>query len=373
MIKAAIALLIMAAQVAAFGCLAADNDQNKLKAVDKEIAKTRQLLEQQKAQRSNLQNALKKIDTEIGNLSAQLSRINDQQAEQNDKRQALAGQLDALRDKSRQQQALLVKQLRAAYAAGQDDYLKMMLNLQSLSDLERMMAYYQRFNGVRMDELESLKDTRTELEATQAQLDQALARLADLKAQAEARQASLSEQKDQRQGTIKQLSGQIQSQSSELEQMVADRKALNDAIREAERKARAAAGKQTLKGQQGKLSWPVDGKVQKLFGSQRAAGVEWRGVIINASEGSKVRAVAGGVVVYANWVRGYGLLMVVQHGDGYMSLYGQNQALLKGVGDEVAQGEQIALVGRSGGQSDPGLYFEIRHQGKAQDPAKWCR
>ncbi|WP_115720338.1 murein hydrolase activator EnvC family protein [Gallaecimonas mangrovi] len=373
MIKRLVALLVMmAALVAAFSCFGADTE-NKLKAVEKEIAKTRQAIEAQKAKRSTLRQTLKGIDTQIGKLSARLNQIDQQQAEQTQKRQQLQLQLDDLKKQSQQQQALLVKQLRAAYAMGQDDYLKMMLNLQSLSDLERMMAYYQKFNGVRMDALNALKTTRAKVEATQADLDQAIAKLNALEQEAKSQQASLNQQKSQRQSTINKLSSDIQSQSGQLAQMVADRKALNDAIAEAERKARQSKGKQTLKGQQGRLAWPVKGKVERLFGEKRAAGVEWRGDIIRASEGAKVEAVAGGVVVYANWVRGYGLLMVIQHADGYMSLYGQNQALLKKVGDDVKQGESIALVGRSGGQQEPGLYFEIRHQGKAVNPAKWCR
>lgn len=364
--------LTLAALVAAFGCLATV-DKDQLKQVDQQIKETRQTIARQKAERQQLQGNLKKIDTEIGKLSAELERLGRQQGEQQQQRQQLQQQLDKLRAESKAQQALLVKQLRAAYASGEDDYLKMLLNLQSLGEMERMMGYYQRFNDARLDQLKELKATKAQLQGTQQQLDRALARLASLSSQAKERQQSLAGQKQQRQGTIDKLSRQIQNQSSELEQLVGDRNALNQLIKEAERKARLRAGTQTLKGQEGKLAWPVDGRVQKLFGKNRAAGIEWKGVIINAAEGAKVKAVAGGTVVYADWVRGFGLLLVVQHGDGYMSLYGQNQALLRGVGDEVTAGEQIALVGRSGGQNEPGLYFEIRREGQAVDPARWCR
>ncbi|WKE65477.1 peptidoglycan DD-metalloendopeptidase family protein [Gallaecimonas kandeliae] len=365
-------LLTLAALMAASCCWAA-GDKDKLKAVDSQINQARAALAKQKAERDRLQGALKAIDLEVGKLSRDLSDLQGQQADQQQRRQALQQKLDQLQERSKAQQALLVKQLRAAYATGQDDYLKMLLNLQSLADMERMMGYYQYLNGARLDELKQIKATRSELESTKADLDQSLAKLDALGQQIQERQASLGSQQAKQKATVDKLNQQIRSQSSQLEQMLANRDALDKLVKEAERQAKIQAGQQSLKGREGQLAWPVKGSVQALFGKRRAAGIDWKGVIINAPGGSKVRALAGGTVVYADWVRGFGLLMVVQHKDGYMSLYGQNQALLKGVGDPVAAGEPIALVGNSGGQNEPGLYFEIRHEGQAVNPARWCR
>ncbi|BCV63212.1 hypothetical protein TUM17386_28830 [Shewanella algae] len=123
----------------------------------------------------------------------------------------------------------------------------------------------------------------------------------------------------------------------------------------------------------GSLNWPTKGRIKNSFGSQRSGNVRWKGVMLSAPEGQSISAVAAGKVIYADWLRGFGMVLVVDHGKGFMSLYGHAQALLKDAGDTVKAGEAVALVGRSGGQTEPGLYFEIRHKGQAVDPANYCR
>ena len=124
----------------------------------------------------------------------------------------------------------------------------------------------------------------------------------------------------------------------------------------------------------GRLNWPLKGKVKRLFGkSRQIAGLKWNGVIIPGSEGQDVRSISHGRVAYADWLRGYGLLVIIDHGDGFMSLYGHNQALYKETGDWVEEGEVISTVGRSGGQLKSGLYFEVRVKGKPSNPVKWCK
>ena len=122
-----------------------------------------------------------------------------------------------------------------------------------------------------------------------------------------------------------------------------------------------------------KLKWPTKGRIRSGFGSQRSGQVKWKGVTIAATEGQNVAAIAGGKVIYADWLRGFGMVLVVDHGKGYMSLYGHAQTLLKSAGDSVSKGESIALVCRSCGQTESGLYFEVRHKGQAVDPARYCK
>lgn len=365
-------LVMIAAMLAAFASYGA-NDKDKLKKVDSQIRQTRAVLAKQKAERDAVQTRLQKLDQAIGQLARQLNDLSQQRQQQQQQRQQLQTQISQLQDKARQQQQMLARELRAAYATGHDDFVKMLLNLQSAGDMERMLGYYQILSNKRLQALKEIKATRAELSSSQQQLNSTLAQLAQLQQQAQERQQRLNDQKAERQKAVDELNQQIKSRSGKLEQLLADRQALDNLIKEAQRRAKLAKGQSTLKGQQGKLQWPARGHVQRLFGRHRAAGIAWKGVIIDASEGAKVHAIAGGTVVYADWVRGFGLLVAIQHGDGYLSLYGQNQALLKKVGDKVHQGEAIALVGRSGGQSEPGLYFEIRHRGRAVNPSKWCR
>jgi septal ring factor EnvC (AmiA/AmiB activator) len=143
---------------------------------------------------------------------------------------------------------------------------------------------------------------------------------------------------------------------------------------EAERARGEGAQRRSISGLKGDLSWPVQGRLSTRFGTQRASGgLTWDGVVISAGEGSEVRSLYYGRVAFADWLRGFGLLIILDHGDGYMSLYGFNQALLKETGEWVERGETIALVGDSGGRNFPSLYFGIRHRGRPLDPRQWCR
>ncbi|WP_341502353.1 peptidoglycan DD-metalloendopeptidase family protein [Gallaecimonas sp. GXIMD4217] len=366
-------LVLLAALLApSIPALAAD-PKDKLADVEKHIRQTEAELKRQKGERAQLQSRLKGVERKIGQLAAELDRIQGQQARARERQQALQAQLKELESRSRSQQALLAKQLRAAYASGNHDYLKLLLNLDQANNLERILTYYQYLNQARLDELAAIRQTQQELTSARAQLADTLAELDQLAQGTRDRQAQLQEQQAERQSTLTALTRQIRSQSAELEQLMADRASLNTLLQEAARKARERSQRQGLKGRKGKLSWPAKGRVQRLFATRRAAGITWKGVIIDAASGSQVSAIADGTVVYADWVKGYGLLLAVDHGDGYLSLYGQNQALLKGVGDDVRGGERIALVGASGGQKQPGLYFEIRHKGKAVNPTGWCR
>ena len=123
----------------------------------------------------------------------------------------------------------------------------------------------------------------------------------------------------------------------------------------------------------GRLRLPIRGQIQRHFGQRKHAGINWKGILINSASGEPINSINSGQVVFADWLNGFGWVIVIDHGKGFMSLYGHAQTLLKDVGDLVTRGETVALVGQSGGQSSSGLYFEIRHKGSAVDPVKWCR
>jgi septal ring factor EnvC (AmiA/AmiB activator) len=136
--------------------------------------------------------------------------------------------------------------------------------------------------------------------------------------------------------------------------------------------ATAESGDSAFGERKGRLRWPVKGELTGRFGAQRADGVtSWRGVFIRAVSGAEVHAVAAGKVVFADWMRGFGNLVIIEHGDGYMTVYGNNEAVFKNTGDDVQAGDVVASVGTSGGQEESGLYFEIRYRGQPQDPARW--
>jgi septal ring factor EnvC (AmiA/AmiB activator) len=133
-----------------------------------------------------------------------------------------------------------------------------------------------------------------------------------------------------------------------------------------------ADGQQPFHSRKGKLRWPARGRLAQRFGAPRSGGLRWRGVMIEAQEGGEVRAVSQGRIAFSDWMRGFGLLLIIDHGDGYMSLYGHNQTLYKEVGEWVDTGEVVALLGASGGRTESGLYFEMRHKGRPINPVHWC-
>jgi len=195
-------------------------------------------------------------------------------------------------------------------------------------------------------------------------------------------QEQASRLREQQQGrliTLQRLDAQIKSDQERVTQLTEQEQRLMRAIEQAEIAAQrdAALGQQAaialegLSQLKGQLLVPASGKVNRLFGKRRQGQVRWQGITISSPAGTPVNSVANGKVLYADWLKGFGLVTIIDHGEGYMSVYGRNQALLKNVGDTVGAGETISLVGNSGGQAEPALYFEVRHKGKALNPSQW--
>ncbi|WP_246072370.1 murein hydrolase activator EnvC family protein [Catenovulum sediminis] len=331
-----------------------DKTQSELNQVEKSVAKTDRKI----GQTSRI---LKQTEDELQRVKAQLNELKKQKSE-----------LESTRD---QQLDILSAQVKSAYHVGRNDYLKLLLNQDSPAKLERVISYYQYLNKARMQAIENLKVTLQALQKTEQLLNKNQLRLAELiKVEAE-KQAQLVALKKQQQAQIKQLAAVIVSESQRIENLKQNENALTralEALAEAIDNLPQQVEFNGLAEIKGRLLWPVKGRVQNIFGRQKSGQLKWKGVRIDADSGDVVNNVHAGQVIFSDWLKGYGLVIVVEHGDGYMSLYGHNQALLKDVGDMVHSGEPIALVGQSGGQSRPGLYFEIRHQGQPLDPTDWC-
>jgi septal ring factor EnvC (AmiA/AmiB activator) len=179
--------------------------------------------------------------------------------------------------------------------------------------------------------------------------------------------------KKTRKQTIVSLNKQLFSNKQSLEQLEIEEASLAAAINRLIYETKKALDLDGLAQLKRKLSWPIPAKINRSFGSQKQGHLSWKGVLMKAPEGQQVNTIHHGNVLFADWLKGYGLVTIIDHGKGYMSLYGHNQALLKSVGDRVETGEPIALVGQSGGQSQSALYFEIRHNGAAVNPKLWCQ
>ena len=261
---------------------------------------------------------------------------------------------------------------------GRQEYLKLLLNQQDPAAVSRVMTYYDYFNKARTTRIDKAIQTITKLDQVKVKIENQRLVLNKLKQQQLAEKKQLEESYNERAVVVARLQQELNSKDKQLSQLLEDEQQIQkllQAIREVMPELLKVPGEaQPFAKLRGKLKWPAQGKIQNIFGKKRKASrVSWNGIVIKAPEGRNVHAVARGRVAYADWLRGYGLLLIIDHGDGYMSLYGHNQSLFKETGDWVEAGEEIASVGNSGGQQQSGLYFEIRHNGKPTNPGKWCR
>lgn len=350
-----------------------EQTSQKLSEIQHAINQQKRALKNTSVKISDLEQQLKTDDIAIGKIAKALASTNSQLTNTQKKLRQLSIEKRQLEAEKSQQEKILAKQLRAAYSTGHHDYLKLILNQENPASVQRTITHYQYLNKARINEIENFKSTITQLEAVSKQHQIQAEQLQHLTQEQNQQKQILELSKTKQKQTLKALnSKQLNSQQKlkKLEQEEASIVALLKRIADAARAAENLVGLSKLKR---KLSWPVKGKIQHSFGTRKQGYLKWKGVFLSAPIGRQVKTIHSGTILFSDWLKGYGLVSVVDHGDGYMSLYGHNQALLKSVGDRVEAGEPIALVGQSGGQATSGLYFEVRHAGKAMNPKLWCK
>jgi septal ring factor EnvC (AmiA/AmiB activator) len=350
--------------------------ESRLEQLESEISDLKKTLARNRSTLSGEQKALKKADLEIQANALQLRQLASDKLEHDQKLANLkAERQDYLRslDDSRE---LLAEQILTAYRLGRESRLKLVLNQDSPALLSRTLAYFDHFNRSQSTQINKLKQVLETLDQMQANINIELSALEDVQKSQRALMDQLKGQRDARQEIIGQLSGQIGSDEARLTELQRNR---NDLEALLEKLSNVLADIPSDLGQRlgaaelkGKMPMPVKGRVKHAFGKPRTAGLRWHGWLIGAETGSEVKAVAYGRVAYADWLRGYGLLMIIDHGDGMMSLYANNESLTRELGDWIEPGTVISTVGSSS-ISEKGLYFEIRKNGKAQDPAVWLK
>jgi septal ring factor EnvC (AmiA/AmiB activator) len=365
---------LILASLAATG-IAANEDQTKkdLSEIQSALQKSQADLKGQRKSISDMRSALRSHELEIAknakalNLAAQSVKENEQQQAK------LQDKAKQLKQEQAERQAVLAAQLKSAYMSGGHDYSKMLLSQQDTAKIERTLSYYNYLNKARIAQLEELKALQIKIADNQAELEQTKLRLVELHNEQKARQQALVSAQQDRKSNLNKLQSALKETKSSIDYLKENEQRLITAIEELERERSKKVELLGLQSSKGKLDWPTKGKIRYSFGQRKHGNIDWKGVLIGAREGSDVKSVQNGQVVYADWLNGFGWVIAIDHGDGFMSLYGHAQTLLRDVGDLVREGETIALVGQSGGQSDPGLYFEIRHKGRAVNPVKWCR
>lgn len=356
-----------------------DELRGRLKALQREI-------EQAEESRGEAADALKASERAISESSRRLRALADQ-------RGVIDRRLDALRQDRRElderiaaQREALAALLRQQYLAGRGETLRLLLGGQDPNRISRELHYLTYVSRARADLVKSLQDDVARLEQNLAETERERGRLAEVADEASLERERLEQETRERKEVLAKLSRQIRDQRREVDKLKRDEARLAKLVEELNRvlaKKRPQASIKNLavpdasfdgrpfRDLKGQLRLPVAGELAHRFGSPREGNLTWKGVFIRSGPGREVKAVAGGVVVFADWLRGFGNLLILDHGEGFMSLYGFNEALLRQVGERVKGGDAVAQVGNTGGNAEPGLYFEIRHEGKPLDPMQW--
>lgn len=396
------------------GALAAKKEQSKeaLSDVQQRLESLRKELDNNEEAHKDAADALKQSERAISEANKKIYQISQQQQQNKKTLSQLEAQSLSVNGTLAEQQKLLSNQLYEQYIHGQQSYAQMILQSENPSDIARDVHYYSYIAKARAELISKMQGNLEKINRLNNETADALKQVAELKQKQLDERKALENQKQAKSKVVKSLSQQIASQRGEIKKLTRDEKRLSELVerlariippkpkrnnkvaknRDADsnldktepRKKRnevvasnnvvptyeySGASFASLKG---KLRLPVRGEVVNRFGTSREdSGISWKGLFIRANEGAEVKSVAGGRVVFADWLRGFGNLIIVDHGDGYMSLYGNNQAVLKQVGDSVNAGDVIASVGNSGGNESNGLYYELRSQSRPFDPLSW--
>ncbi|MGX2039162.1 murein hydrolase activator EnvC family protein [Methylocaldum sp. MU1018] len=351
---------------------------DELGAVRERIEAVRKSRDALESRRRALVDQLSAIERDYGHLAKRLKELEMKAQAQSRHLSDLERQRNRLQTAVKNQYKSLAGQARAAYAAGRQEWLKLVLDQEDPARLSRVLAYYNYLNQARASLLQGMQK---DLEAA-SQLHQEVSaeakRLQNTREQAAKERMALDKSRQSRREVLVGLEHGLRDREAQLKRLREDEERLQNlvaAIRpladESKPARNSSAGKGPFATLYGQLTYPVKGALLEQFGNPRMSG-RWDGVVIGAPEGTPVYAVAAGRVAYSDWLRGYGLLTIIDHGDGYMSLYAFNQSLYKNVGDWVSGGDIIATVGASGGRAEPGLYFGIREKGRPVNPRLWC-
>jgi murein hydrolase activator len=372
----AILLTILALPAGRLDAAAPGKTEAELRALREKIDRITQQVSHDALERDRLSGDLRAAELSLGQARDALGRVNRDYADRSTRRTALAQSRVQQQQALARQRAALAGQLRVAYMIGQQEPLKLLLNQQDPLHSSRLFVYYGYFGRARAEQIAQIQDQVQHLDQLDVQLAQQQSELATVKAAQQQQLQQLERARNERQRVLASLTAAALTREQSLARLKSQQAGLEGLLKELNRSLKSVAppDNATAFGRaRGELAWPVAGQVTAKFGDNRASGVKWEGVVIATERDAPVRAVSAGRVVYADWLPGLGLLTIVDHGEGYMSLYGHNDRLLKAVGEPVGAGEAIAEAGDTGGRAAPELYFEIRHDGKPVDPAPWFK
>ncbi|MDH4049735.1 MAG: peptidoglycan DD-metalloendopeptidase family protein [Gammaproteobacteria bacterium] len=347
--------------------------EQELEQVRERISELKQSMDRRAAERDRITGELQAAEVLISEKRVHLQELERQRRFSEKKKAELDQKLKVREQELAAETELLEIQVRAAYTSGSQERIKLLLNQHDPATLGRQIAYYRYFSEYRGRNIDAVSRHIGELQVLRADVARENDRLAGLARARYVELTELSTAQDKRQQLLASLKTRIAEEGSEVSRLAAQEQDLSRLIAElgsilADYPIRSEEPFSELKG---RLTWPVAGGLVHDFGQPRAGGLKWNGVVLSAARGREVRAVYHGRIVFADWLSGMGLLVIVDHGEGFLTLYGYNETLLKATGDWVAPGDVIATVGDSGGQAQAGLYFEIRQGKTPVNPRRW--
>jgi len=351
--------------------------EQHLKKLRDDINELQAFLKQAQDDHKDLVASLRKSDEEVAKISQQVEQLKQSLQEERDRLKKLKAEQTTLSQSQHKQQRILNDIILASYKLGQEPQLKMLLNQQDPVQVARNLSYLAYFNQAHGKEIEQYRQTLTALSDVQIKIEKNEASLQNKLSQLKSTHQLLKDKQQKQKADALALNKKIQGGGQQLTRLQQDRQNLMEVLGKVEEVFLPFERNQEsrpFKQLKGKLPQPVSLKANKLFGVWQKNGKQkWQGWLYPGQTGYQVRAIHHGRVVFSDWLRGFGLLTIVDHGQGYMTLYARNQALLKTVGDWVEAGEVIANLGNSGGYTDSALYFEIRYKGRPQNPRRWLK
>ncbi len=351
--------------------------KEQLRQLELRIQKLQQQMHNTRTKYGRLQQQLQDSEEDIGKVARRLEMLHGSLTDKQHSLTDLQNQQIVLQDKIVAQRSRLAQQIRAAYIVGHQNYLKLWLNQEAPFIIGRLLTYYDYFNQARITQIKEIDSTLRSLTNIKQTINSETTDLNQLVNSQLNKKTELELNYKDRHKILAKLAKALDNQDQELTRLQDDKHQLQSllgTLEEGFKSIPQPIGWYNSFGQlKGQLPYPVKGKIIKNFGQQSVGHLKWQGILIKAAKGTKVRAVAWGRVVFAQWFRNLGLLVIIDHGGGYMSLYAHNQSLYIKIGDWVKTGDIISTIGASGGRATPALYFEIRQQGIPQSPKKWLR
>ncbi len=345
------------------------DDQGQLRTLKRKIGQLEQQLGSIRGQRSDAEKALARLEPELGRLHRALADLDRQIKAGGRELSALEQQQRSLQQQRTRQAQQLGELLRGSYRNGQESWLKLLLNQQEPDQLSRQLIYYDYLARARGDALAQYSRTLADLAAVQQRLHARQLELSQQRSAFAQQQQALALQQQQRRQVLKDLDARLRKEGRSLSSLRAQRQELEQVLETVANIDLGVTGQPFAKSR-GQLPWPVKGKLLARYGDAHS-GVPLKGMLIAAPAGTPIRSIHHGQVVFANWLRGYGLVLIVDHGNEYLSLYAHNQSLARSVGDWVQPGDLLARVGDTGGSGQSALYFEMRRKGRPYNPQPW--